>query len=117
MSLAWINGEFVDEDSADISIRDTGLLHAAGVFTTFIGRGGTLDRPQDHLNRLRRSCDVLFIPLQYKDEALVSACATLLEKNSLADARMRLTVTRGRTQHDPLHGLRLSPTTFLPATP
>jgi branched-chain amino acid aminotransferase len=117
MAHAWLNGEVVSEDDAAVSIRDTGLLHAAGVFTTFIARGGRIYRLQDHLNRLRRSCDVLFIPLQYKDETLVSACTMLLEKNSLADARMRLTVTRGRTQHDPLHGLRLSPTTFLTATP
>ena len=34
MSQAWLNGEFLDESQANISIRDTGLLHAAGVFTT-----------------------------------------------------------------------------------
>ncbi len=116
MVFAWLNGEFVFEDDASISIRDTGLLHAAGVFTTFIARVGKIYRLQDHLNRLRRSCEVLFIPLQYKDDALTNACRELLHKNSLADARMRLTVTRGRTQHDPLHGLHLSPTTFLTAT-
>jgi branched-chain amino acid aminotransferase len=115
MSFAWLNGAFTSEDDATLSLRDTGLLHAAGVFTTFIAKGGRIFRLKDHLNRLRRSCEVLFIPLQYKDESLIDACDDLLQKNFLPDARMRLTVTRGRTQTDPLHGLRLTPTTFLTA--
>ncbi|HEV8378459.1 MAG TPA: aminotransferase class IV, partial [Tepidisphaeraceae bacterium] len=58
----------------------------------------------------------LFIPLIYKDEILTAAAIELLSRNNLTDARMRLTVTRGSSQQDPLHGLRLSPTTFLTAT-
>ena len=34
MSIVWFNGNFLDESAASISIRDAGLLHAAGVFTT-----------------------------------------------------------------------------------
>ena len=31
MAQVWLNGNFIDESTATISIRDTGLLHAAGV--------------------------------------------------------------------------------------
>lgn len=116
MAFVWMNGQFVAEDEASISPRDTGLLHAAGVFTTFRAHAGKAFRLKDHLQRLRRSCEALFIPLMYKDEALSAAAVELLHRNSLSDARMRLTVTRGSAQQDPLHGLRLSPTTFLTAT-
>ena len=40
-----------------------------------------------------------------------------LQANGLGDARVRLTVTRGVSQQDPLHGLRLAPTVLLTATP
>jgi branched-chain amino acid aminotransferase len=110
MSFVWLNGNFIPEDEAHISLRDTGL------FTTFRSHNGKTFRLHDHLSRLRRSCEALFIPLIYKDEILTAAAIELLSRNNLTDARMRLTVTRGSSQQDPLHGLRLSPTTFLTAT-
>src|SRR5438046_438958 len=116
MASVWMNGKFVDENKAEISLRDTGLLHAAGLFTTFRSHNGNIFRFKDHLARLRRSCEALFIPLIYKDEGLIAAAKEVLRRNNLSDARMRLTVTRGSAQHHPLHGMRLSPTTFLTAT-
>jgi branched-chain amino acid aminotransferase len=115
MSFVWLNGEFVDESAASVPLRDTGLLHGAGVFTTMRSYNGRVFQLDRHLRRLRDSCDALFIPLQYKDDALASAADELLRRNELADARLRLTVTRGTAQQDPLHGLRLQPTVFLTA--
>jgi branched-chain amino acid aminotransferase len=116
MVSAWLNGNFIDEASATISIRDTGLLHAAGVFTTTRCAGGRVFRLAQHLARVRESCEALLIPLQYSDQTLIDATNELLSRNSLADARLRLTVTRGMAKDDPLHGTRLEPTAFLTAT-
>ena len=44
MAQVWLNNQFVDEDSASVSIRDTGLLHGAGVFTTMRAYGGEVFR-------------------------------------------------------------------------
>jgi branched-chain amino acid aminotransferase len=114
-AFAWMNGAFLDESAASVSVRDTGLLHAAGVFTTMRADGGRIFRLDAHLRRLRDSCEALFIPLQYKDESLTDATNELLRRNNLADARLRLTVTRGTTQQDPLHGLRIQSTVFITA--
>src|SRR5688500_4246892 len=114
-NMVWLNGAFVDEAEASVSLRDTGLLHAAGVFTTMRANGGRVFRLDAHLQRLRGSCEALFIPLLPKDEALVSAVDELLKRNELTDARLRLTVTRGMAEQDPIHGLRLTPTVFLTA--
>jgi branched-chain amino acid aminotransferase len=116
MSFVWLNGEFVDESTASLSLRDSGLLHAAGVFTTMRAYAGKVFRLDLHLERLRRSCEALFIPLQFKDEQLSAAATELLERNQLPTARLRLTVTRGVIDQDPLHGMRLTPTAFLTAT-
>ncbi len=116
MSIVWLNNEFLEDSAANISLRDAGLLHAAGVFTTMRSYGGKVFRLDLHLQRLRRSCEALFIPLQYKNEVLLKATEELLRRNDLPEARLRLTVTRGVADQDPLHGLRLSPTAFLTAT-
>lgn len=115
MGYVWINGQFEDEASASISLRDTGLLHGAGVFTTMRASGGRAFCLIEHLARLRASCEALFIPLTLPDATLVLAAREILERNQLAEARMRLTVTRGPAATDPLHGKRLEPTAFLTA--
>lgn len=117
MPYVWINNEFVDEAEATVSVRDTGLLHAAGVFTTMRADGGRVFRLPEHLRRLSDSCDALFIPLQYDHATLSAAVTELLRRNELSDARLRLTITRGVAQQDPLHGLHLRPTAFLTAAP
>src|SRR5581483_9794748 len=115
MPQVWINGQFIEESDANISIRDAGLLHGAGVFTTMRGYGGKVFRIKDHLSRLRASCEALFVPLQYKDDVLGHAAVELLGRNGVSDARLRLTVTRGAVSQDPLHGMRVDPTVFLTA--
>ncbi|HEX8916756.1 MAG TPA: aminotransferase class IV [Humisphaera sp.] len=117
MSFAWINGSFIDEESASVSVRDTGLLHGASVFTTMRAYGGRAFMLDRHLARLRDSCEALFIPLTQKDPELTAAVNELLGRNVLQDARLRITVTRGRQTNDPLHGLRLDPTTIVTAGP
>jgi branched-chain amino acid aminotransferase len=73
-------------------------------------------RLQQHLARIRESCEALFIPLQHSDDVLTDATNDLLSRNNLSEARLRLTVTRGMAKDDPLHGMRLEPTAFLTAT-
>jgi branched-chain amino acid aminotransferase len=117
MPTVWINARFEDESTASVSLRDAGLLHGAGVFTTMRSYGGKVFRLDRHLRRLRESCEALFIPLQYKDDVLTGAADELLRRDGLSDARLRLTVTRGASTPDPLHGNRLEPTAFLTAAP
>ena len=113
MPTVWLNGKFLDEADAAVSVRDAGLLHAAGVFTTMRSYGGKVFRLTAHLRRLRDSCEALFIPLTYKDDALTAAGDELLKRDNLSAARLRLTVTRGTSTQDPLHGQRLEPTVLL----
>ena len=115
MACVWLNGSVLDESAGSVSLRDTGLLHAAGVFTTMRAGAGRVFRLSAHLARLRASCEALFIPLKFSDSVLTEAVKSLLETNSFADARLRLTVTRGSAVQDPLHGLRVEPNVFITA--
>ncbi|MBC7783724.1 MAG: aminotransferase class IV family protein [Burkholderiales bacterium] len=114
-NTAWLNGNLIDESDATVSIRDSGLLHAIGIFTTMRAAGGRVIQLAQHLRRLRESSDALFVPLQFSDEELKQAISILLEQNTLSEARLRITVTRGMAHNDPLHGVRVEPTTFITA--
>jgi branched-chain amino acid aminotransferase len=50
------------------------------------------------------------------DADLAVAVDDVLGRNGLSDARMRLTVTRGQSTQDPLHGTHLTPNCFVTAT-
>ena len=117
MPVVWLNDNFVDENDAAVPLRDTGLLHGAGVFTTARSYRGVVFELPAHLRRLRESCESLFVPLQYRDEQLAAAIAELLRHNDLADARLRVTVTRGAAVQDALHGTHLAPNVFITAAP
>lgn len=117
MPSAWINGQLVDENAASVSIRDTGLLHAAGVFTTMRAAGTRVFRLAQHLRRLRGSCQALGVPLPYSDDQLTAATEQLLRQRQLPAARLRLTVTRGTTGWDASHAAPTDGSVFLTARP
>jgi branched-chain amino acid aminotransferase len=116
MPDVWLNNTLVEENAAAISLRDAGLLHGAGIFTTLRAHGGKVFQLARHLQRLRDSGEALFIPLAFKDEVIEHAASELLARNQLSDARLRLTVTRGTVIQDPLYGMRVEPNVFLTAT-
>ena len=117
MADVWLNGVFLDEGAARIDPRDGGFLHAAGVFTTMRAANGRIFGLNAHLRRVRESCGAFSIPLPITDETLAGAAGELLRRNALDDARLRLTVTRGRTAVDPLHGETHRPTALLTCGP
>lgn len=95
MAYVWLNGRMVDEEVAGVSARDGGLLHGAGVFTTMRAAGSRVFRLDQHLARLKSSCAVLALEASLDEAIIEDAIDDLLETNSLSDARLRLTITRG----------------------
>nr|WP_245955038.1 aminodeoxychorismate lyase [Paenibacillus flagellatus] len=78
-----------------ISVYDHGFLYGMGLFETFRTYGGRPFLLEAHLRRLAAGCGELgirYVP----DAALLGALiAELLEKNGLADAYVRLSVSAG----------------------
>ena len=55
--IVFLNGEFIPEDEAKVSIRDVGLVYGDCVFDTSRTFNGRLFRLQDHIDRLYKSLD------------------------------------------------------------
>ncbi len=91
--IVWLNGALLDSAAARIDPADRGFLLGDGVFETITVRGGKILRLAAHERRLREGCDVLRLPRpEYDLGAVIAATVTA---NALADAIVRVTLTRG----------------------
>jgi branched-subunit amino acid aminotransferase/4-amino-4-deoxychorismate lyase len=98
MSLAWWNGRLVPPGEVRIEPDDPGFLIGDGLFETLRIDDG---RPVDvdaHLDRLLAGLERTGIDLPEDRAALSRAVAAVAEAAPRPAARMRITVTRGRTR-------------------
>ncbi len=96
----YVNGAFVPEDEAKISVFDRGFLFSDGVYeVSTVVHGKLLDNPA-HLARLRRSMSELNLPSPATDEEIVAAQKKLIEQNSLEEGAVYLQVSRGAADRD-----------------
>lgn len=91
----YLNGDFVNESDAKISVFDNGFLCGDGIFETMRAYNGAIFALDRHLDRLFQSAQTLELSNMPDKDVLENACQKLLEINSLSDARVRLTVSRG----------------------
>lgn len=92
---AYLNGDFVRKEDANISVFDRGFLYGDGLFETMRAYSGRVFMLDEHLYRLFDSADQLGIPLKKDKGGLKSAIDRLMDLNRLSDAHIRLTVSRG----------------------
>lgn len=118
-----INGSFVPEDRAFISVFDRGLNYGDGVFETIRADRGTVHLLDEHLKRLEKGTKAIGIaqaPLKgFFDAVKNGAIETLLKKNGLSKsaASVRITVTRGVDKSALAPSRGLTPTVIIITRP
>ncbi len=95
MSIFYINGEFVNADSASISARDLAILRGFGVFDFLRTYGGAPFQLGAHLRRLQRSADLIELACPWDLEELGEIVMETLRRNTYDEAGIRLVVTGG----------------------
>jgi branched-chain amino acid aminotransferase len=93
MALASIDGQVGPVAEARISITDDGLLRGDGAFEVMRLYGGRAFALEDHLDRLRHSCEGL--RLEADADALATELAALLEAAGPVEGLLRIVLTRG----------------------
>jgi branched-chain amino acid aminotransferase len=92
---AFANGVFVRDQDAVVSVHDRGFRYGDGVFDTirvYRGRPFLIER---HLARLIEGATAVGIAPLPTASALASAIRDLIDRNEIAEALVRTTVTRG----------------------
>jgi len=92
----FLNGKLVEEARAYLSIWERGFLFGDGIFETLRSYNGKLFLLTEHLERLFNSAKALNLKPGFSPEQIEQACHQLLEANQLRDARIRITLSRGR---------------------
>ncbi|MEH6627422.1 MAG: D-amino-acid transaminase [Motiliproteus sp.] len=96
----YVNGEFVPEEQARISVFDRGFLFADGVYEVTSVLNGKLIDNDAHLARLNRSLNELDMPSPKSDQEIVEIQQRLVELNKVAEGLVYLQVTRGAADRD-----------------
>ncbi len=91
----YLDGKFVDEADAKISVFDHGLLYGDGVFEGIRLYGGNIFRLEEHLERLEYSAKAILLKLPLTRKELSEVTCETCSQNNLTDAYIRLVVTRG----------------------
>ena len=91
----YLDGQFVEQSDAKISVFDHGLLYGDGVFEGIRLYGGNVFRLEQHLERLENSAKAILLNLPLKRPELSRATCETRRVNGLSDAYIRLVVTRG----------------------
>ena len=89
----YLNGRFVEERFAKVSVFDRSFLYGDGIFETLRAYCGKIFREKEHIDRLKRSAEAIYLPLPEIDYSRIFQ--KLLKANNLSDGLLRLTISRG----------------------
>lgn len=93
--IVYVNGEYLPESEAKVSVFDRGFLFADAVYEVTAVLEGQLIDSQSHLERLVRSCHELGLSLPVTPAELYRIQQALIEKNQLDEGAVYLQLTRG----------------------
>ena len=91
----YLDGKFVDQADAKISVFDHGLLYGDGVFEGIRLYQGNVFRLEEHLERLEMSAKAILLDLPWSRKEISDATRETCRQNGLTDGYIRLVVTRG----------------------
>lgn len=105
----YLNGDYLDDSEARISIFDRGFMFGDGVYEVIPVYGGRLFRFDQHLARLRHSLDAIALKILITDEQLTDIFNQLLDGGT-DDASIYLQITRGAAPRNHSFPATQSPT-------
>lgn len=94
--VVFIDGKPCVGNEARVSVFDRGFLYGDSVFETIRTYGGVPFALREHLDRLVRSADLVFIPLPCSREQLESEIATAVASARNPESYIRVMLTRGQ---------------------
>ncbi|HJJ98848.1 MAG TPA: branched-chain-amino-acid transaminase [Methanocorpusculum sp.] len=93
--LVYINGKFVSEEQAVVSIFDHGFLYGDGVFEGIRAYNGRVFRLVEHVDRLFDSAKAIDLIPPVTKEEMTEIIKETLRQNNLKNAYVRPIISRG----------------------
>jgi len=93
--IAIVNGRFLPEDKASISIFDRGFLFGDGIYEAISVIDGKLVDVEPHLTRLDRSMEAVQIRAPYSHLEIIELLRELVRQNCFKEGLLYFQITRG----------------------
>jgi D-alanine transaminase len=111
--IVYVNGDYLPEEEAKVSVFDRGFLFADGVYEVTSVLDGKLIDFAGHAKRLERSLSELEMASPATEEELLEIHRQLVARNELVDGLIYLQVTRGAADRDFVYPTGVRPTLVL----
>ncbi len=98
--IVYVNGEYVPEEDAKISVFDRGFLFADAVYEVSAVLDGKLVDNDAHMKRLQRSMNELKMTPPATAEEILEIQKELIVRNDIDEGLIYLQVTRGAADRD-----------------
>lgn len=113
MRTVYLNGDYVAEQDAKVSIFDRGFMFGDGIYeVTAVIDGQLIDFP-GHMQRLRRSLGEIGMTMPLDEDGLARIHHHLIEDNALREGLVYLQVTRGTQDRNFLYPSTDTPQTLV----
>lgn len=98
--IVYVNGAYLPEEDAKISVFDRGFLFADGVYEVTSVLDGKLLDFEGHARRLERSLTELEMSSPVTQDELLTIHRELVARNEITDGLVYLQITRGAADRD-----------------
>ncbi len=91
----YIDGKYLDEENAKVSVFDHGLLYGDGIFEGIRAYNGRVFKLKEHIDRLFYSAKAILLDIPLSHAEVMKAVVDTCRLNKIRDGYIRLVVTRG----------------------
>ena len=116
-NIVYLNGTLVPRSKAHISISDHGFLYGFGLFQTMRAYNGHIFLLDRHIKRIKDAAKIIGMGEKITKLDLDKACKEIVTINALDSARIRLTITNGKSTALPWDDPGDDPTVLITAVP
>jgi branched-chain amino acid aminotransferase len=95
VTVIYIDGQWLDRESAKISVFDHGLLYGDGVFEGMRVYGGKVFKLREHVDRLYDSARAILLEIPISRDEMVAITQEGVKRSGLQEAYLRHVVSRG----------------------
>jgi len=94
--IIYIDGKYLPEEEAKVSVFDHGFLYGDGCFEGIRAYNGRIFRLKEHIDRLYDSAQTIDLKPPISKEEMTDVICEVLRKNKLENAYIRPIISRGK---------------------
>src|SRR5437879_10097577 len=91
----YVNGKFVPQSEAKVSVFDHGLLYGDGVFEGIRAYNGRVFKLERHMDRLFQSAKAIDLKIPHTKDEIGRICLETCRRNEIKEGYIRPIITRG----------------------